>query len=225
MYNKFRGLTQGSDDIDTFVTKVNDLRTLLGEHGQRPEHNEYTHQILNSLNPAIESLATQRPGFTTMCLKKKLVVLRACEKSIALSESVHHKRTRGQISVAASKKKLQMRSRQGKLARLVVEKNSDDSDADLDDNTVEVGSFTQGELDKEINRRAQSIASKTAAKLQSANSKKGKKLTQGEKKRKKVAAAAASSEWRDKSRKDPRVEETISGHIKFDVFAGAYTKN
>jgi hypothetical protein len=66
MYNKFRGLKQNSDDLDTFVTKVNDLRTLLAEHGQRPEHNEYKHQILNNLKPAIEALATQRPGFTTM---------------------------------------------------------------------------------------------------------------------------------------------------------------
>ena len=72
MYNKFRGLKQNSDDLDTFVTKVNDLRTLLAEHGQRPEHNEYKHQILNNLKPAIEALATQRPGFTTMNLKKKI---------------------------------------------------------------------------------------------------------------------------------------------------------
>ena len=228
MYNKFRKLTQGSDDLDTFVTKVNDLRTLLGEHGQRPEHNEYKHQILDNLNPAIEALATQRPGFANMGLKKKLVALLACEKSIALSEKVHHKRARGQISVAASKKKLQARGRQGKLARLVVEKNSDDSDADSDDNTVEVGSFTQGELDREITRRAQSIASKTVAKLQSADGKTGKKLTQGQKKRKKAAAAAAAAtkdgKWLDKSKVSPFAEETISGHIKFDVFADAYEK-
>jgi hypothetical protein len=227
MYNKFRALTQGSDDIDTFVTKVNDLRTLLGEHGQRPEHNEYKHQILDNLNPVIESLATQRLGFTTMGLKKKLVALLACEKSIALSEKVHNKCARGQISVAASKNKLQTRGRQGKLARLVVEKNSDDSDADSDDNTVAVGLFTQVELDKEINRRAQSIASKTVAKLQSADGKTGKKLTTAEKKRKKAAAAAAAAtkdgKWLgDKSKVSPFAEETISGHIKSDVFSDGY---
>ena len=72
----------------------------------------------------------------------------------------------------------------------MVEKNSDDSDADSDDDTVAVGSFTLGELDKEINRRAQSIASKTAAKLLFADGKTGKKLTPSEKKRKKAAASA-----------------------------------
>jgi hypothetical protein len=79
-------------------------------------------------------------------------------------------------------------------------------------------------LDKEINRRAQSIASKTAAKLQSADGKTSKKLSKGQQKRKKAAAAAASTKWRDKSSQDPFVEETISGHIKFDVFADAYKK-
>ena len=98
-----------------------------------------------------------------MNLKKKLIVLHTCEKSSALSERLHHKRARGQISVAASKKKLRKRGRQGKLARLVVKKNSDDSN-DSDDLTLEVGSFTQGKLDKEINRRVQSIASKSQAK-------------------------------------------------------------
>jgi hypothetical protein len=46
------------------------------------------------LNPDIEALATQRPGFTTMNLKKKLIVLHACEKSIALSENVTNKRVK-----------------------------------------------------------------------------------------------------------------------------------
>ena len=225
MYEKFRALEQGGDDLDTFLTKVNVLRTTLAEHGQRPNHTEYKHQVLNNLNPATEALATQRPGFTTMGFKKKLVVLQACEKSIALSENISNKRVKGQVSAAASKKKLQKHGRKGKLARLVVEKNSD-VDSDDDDTMVEVGSFTQGQLDNEINRRAQSIASKTAHNLQSADGK-TKKMTKGEKKRAKLAAAAANggtTPWKNKSGVDPRSEETISGHIGADTFSGGYKK-
>ena len=125
----------------------------------------------------------------------------------------------------ASNKRLQKRGCQGKLARRVVEKDSDDSDDDL---FVIVGSFTQDELDKENNRRAQSIASKSKHKLLSANGAKiqEKKLTKSQKKRKKAAAAAAKGEsapWRgdsSKSKLDHFIEETISGHIGVDTFAG-----
>ena len=91
-----------------------------------------------------------------------------------------------------------------------------------------MGSFTQDELDKENNRRAQSIASKSKHKFLSANGTKRqeKKLTKSQKKRKKAAADAAKGEsapWRgdsSKSKLDSVIEETISGHIGVDTFAG-----